>query len=191
MQARYGCSVSGVDFVDLSHCAAFDDATFYHGTLCEQPIDDAKFDVITMWHFLEYDYDPIATLRAAQRMLKPQGVLIIEVPRLDALTHTLYQERWPGWQAPQHTVAYTKHTLLQAVRKVGLRVEEQFAYGAFPAYFYLFAGAAFKLLRGRGLNLSKAIYPYFAGQLLLSPALLFKKRLNLAMQTVVCTRGEL
>ena len=190
MQARYGCAISGVDFVDLSRYPAFADANFYHGVLCDQNIAEGQFDVITMWHFLEHDYDPIATLQAARRLLKPQGVLIIEVPRLDSWTHAMYQERWPGWQAPQHTVAYTKRTLFQAVRKADLRVEEHLAYGAFPAYFYLFAGAAFKVLKGKGLNLSKAIYPYFAGQLLMSPALLFEKHLNLAMQTVVCTRGD-
>ena len=32
--------------------------------------------------------------------------------------------------------------------------------------------------------------PYFAGQLLLAPLLLFETRLNLAMQTVVCRRAE-
>ena len=41
-----------------------------------------------------------------------------------------------------------------------------------------------------GLNLSRAIYPYFLGQLLLFPLLLFERRLNLAMQTVVCRRPE-
>jgi hypothetical protein len=44
-------------------------------------------------------------------------------------------------------------------------------------------------LKGRGLNLARAIYPYFAGQLLLLPLLLFERRLNLAMQTVVCERS--
>jgi hypothetical protein len=52
----------------------------------------------------------------------------------------------------------------------------------------LFAGLAFKLLKGRGLNLSRAIYPYFVGQLLLSPVLMFERQLNLAMQTVICRR---
>ena len=34
----------------------------------------------------------------------------------------------------------------------------------------------------------RAIYPYFAGQLLLQPVLSLAKRCNLAMQTVVCRR---
>jgi hypothetical protein len=75
------------------------------------------------------------------------------------------------------------------VRAAGLEVVDYLPYGAFPAYFYLFAGLAFKLLRGRGLDLGTAIYPYFAGQLALTPILLFERRLNLAMQTVICRRS--
>ena len=42
-----------------------------------------------------------------------------------------------------------------------------FALRRVPGILLLFAGAAFKLLKGKGLNLSKAIYPYFVGQMLL------------------------
>jgi hypothetical protein len=44
------------------------------------------------------------------------------------------------------------------------------------------------VLKGKGVNLSKAIYLYFVGQVLLSPVLLFERQLNLAMQAVVCRR---
>jgi hypothetical protein len=78
--------------------------------------------------------------------------------------------------------------LLRLLQKAGFDVVDYLPYGAFPAYFYIFAGLAFKILKGRGLNLSVAIYPYFLGQIVLSPLLLFEKRLNLAMQTVACRR---
>jgi len=71
-----------------------------------------------------------------------------------------------------------------------LELVDYLPYGAFPAYFYLFAGIAFKLRKGRGLDFAKAIYPYFLGQILLSPVLLFEHHLNLAMQTVVCKRSS-
>ena len=83
---------------------------------------------------------------------------------------------------------YDRRTLLAAVDKAGLELVEYLPYGAFPAFFYFFAGAAFKVLRGRGLNLSRAIYPYFLGQILFAPVLAFEKQLNFAMQTVVCRR---
>lgn len=182
----FGAPVSGVDFKDLTHLSAFAQIDFQLGLFYDQPFANHRFDLITMWHFLEHDYDPARTLRHARDLLADGGRLIIEVPRLDSRSFQLFKERWPGLQAPQHTALYSRNTLLNMVSKAGLEIVEYLPYGAFPAYFYLFAGVAFKLLKGRGLNLSRAIYPYFLGQLLLLPLLLFERRLNLAMQTVVC-----
>jgi 2-polyprenyl-3-methyl-5-hydroxy-6-metoxy-1,4-benzoquinol methylase len=188
MRALYGAKVTGVDFKDLSHRPVFENIEFHCGLFYEQDIGDDRFDLITMWHFLEHDYDPLRTLNKARAALRPDGRLVVEVPRLDSVTFHLFHDRWPGLQAPQHTVLYTKEMLLKMVAKAGLEVVDYLPYGAFPAYFYLFAGTAFKLLKGKGLNLSTAIYPYFLGQLALFPLLLFERRLNLAMQTVVCRR---
>ena len=74
--------------------------------------------------------------------------------------------------------------------QASLELVEYLPWGAFPAYFYLFTGLAFKILKGQGLNLDKIIYPYFLGQLLISPVLLAERQLNLAMQTVVCKRAN-
>jgi SAM-dependent methyltransferase len=186
---RYGSHVSGVDFKDLSHLPSFEQFRFFCGLFYEQDLPDGSFDLVTMWHFLEHDYDPLQTLATARRVLAPEGRLIVEVPRLDSLSFRLFRERWPGLQAPQHTVLYTKAMLLKFIARAGLELVEYLPYGAFPPYFYLFAGTAFKVLRGKGLNLGRAIYPYFLGQILLSPVLLFERRLNLAMQTVICRRA--
>jgi SAM-dependent methyltransferase len=185
---RYQSHVSGVDFKDLSHLPSFQRFRFHCGLFYEQELDDDVFDLVTMWHFLEHDYDPLRTLATARRILKPEGRLVVEVPRLDSVSFRLFKERWPGLQAPQHTVLYTKAMLLKFVERAGLELVEYLPYGAFPPYFYLFAGTAFKLLKGKGLNLGRAIYPYFLGQIALSPILLFERRLNLAMQTVICRR---
>lgn len=186
IRAASGATVSGVDFKDLTHLPGFDQIDFHHGLFYQQSFTGRRFDIITMWHFLEHDYDPVRTLHHARDLLADDGRLLIEVPRLDSVSWRLFGDRWPGLQAPQHTALYSRESLLALVSKAGLEVVDYLPYGAFPAYFYLFAGTAFKFLRGKGLNLSRAIYPYFLGQLLLSPLLLFERRLNLAMQTVVC-----
>ncbi len=188
MRKLYGARVTGVDFKDLSSHPSLAGVEFHCGLFYEQQIAAGRFDLITMWHFLEHDYDPPRTLHTAKRLLKPEGRLVIEVPRLDSVTFRLYRERWPGLQAPQHTVLFEKRTLLQLVEKSGLEVVDYLPYGAFPPYFYVFAGAAFKVLKGRGLNLSKAILPYFLGQIVMLPVSLAQRHLNLAMQTVVCRR---
>ena len=181
-------SVAGVDFVDLSRRDEFKGVEFHHGVFYDQHVGRDRFDVITMWHFLEHDYDPLRSLRHAMSALAPGGVLVIEVPRLDSLSFRLFRSRWPGVQAPQHTALFDKDRLVQMVSSAGFEVVEHLPYGAFPPYFYLFCGTAFALRRGRGVNLDRAIYAYFAGQLLALPVLPFLNRINFAMQTVICRR---
>lgn len=189
MRSRYGAKVTGVDFKDLSHLPGWDQIDFHCGLFYSQKLGADRFELITMWHFLEHDYDPLRTLETARHCLRNDGRLVIEVPRLDSASYRWYRERWPGLQAPQHTVLYSREMLLRFVRRAGFEVLDYLPYGAFPAYFYLFTGLAFKILKGKGLNLSWAIYPYVLGQIVLSPLLLFERRLNLAMQTVVCRKA--
>jgi SAM-dependent methyltransferase len=188
LHRKYGTRVAGVDFKDLSSAPTLQAVEFHCGLFYEAPLESSRFDLVTMWHFLEHDYDPLRSLATARRVLKPGGTLVIEVPRLDSVTFRLFGDRWPGLQAPQHTVLFDRGSLLRSVRESGYEVVDYLPYGAFPAYFYLFTGTAFRLLKGRGLNLDKAIVPYFVGQLVALPVTLFEKRLNLAMQTVICRR---
>ena len=190
VHALYGTHAVGIDFIDLAHLPGFEDIEFHCGLFYDLDVGRERFDVISMWHFLEHDYDPAHTLAHARSVLKRDGRLVIEVPRLDSLSYRLYRERWPGLQAPQHTVLFTRETLVREITRAGFEVVDYLPYGAYPAYFYLFAGAAFKLLRGRGLDLRKAVVPYFLGQVLLAPILVFERRLNLAMQTVICRRNS-
>ena len=190
VRVETGAHVVGVDLVDLSQRPELDGVEFHHGPFSEQPVGRERFDVITMWHVLEHDYDPARSLHHAFQSLKPGGWLIVEVPRLDSLSFRLFKERWPGIQAPQHTALYDRERLIGISRRAGFEVVEHLPYGAFPPYFYLFCGIAFRVLHGRGLNLDRAIYAYFAGQLLLLPLLPFLNRMNFAMQTVVCRRPQ-
>ena len=188
IREEYGATVAGVDFKDLSSHPSLRGVEFHRSLFYEARLASDRFDLVTMWHFLEHDYDPLRSLRTARRVLKPGGTLVIEVPRLDSRTFAWFGSRWPGLQAPQHTVLLDRQHLLEAVRLGGFEVVDYLPYGAFPAYFYVFTGAVFHLLKGRGLPLDGSVLPYFAGQVLLSPLLLFERWLNLAMQTVICRK---
>ena len=188
MRRLHDARVTGVDFKDFAGAEGFEHIEFHCGLFYEQELDEKRFDLVTMWHFLEHDYDPLRTLERARQVMKDDAWLVVEVPRLDSVTFRLYGDRWPGLQAPQHTALYDKKRFLQLMERGGFDCVTYLPYGAFPAYFYLFAGAAFKILKGKGLDLKKWGYLYVMGQLLTSPVLAFEKRLNLAMQTVVCRK---
>lgn len=190
LHAASGAGVTGVDFKDLSAAETMRNVEFHCGLFYDVPLADARFDLVTMWHFLEHDYDPLLSLATARRVMKADGTLIIEVPRLDSRTFAWFGERWPGLQAPQHTVLYDRAALERTVEASGFEVIDYLPYGAFPAYFYLFTGAAFRILKGRGLDLDRAIVPYFLGQLATWPVMAFERRLNLAMQTIVCRKAS-
>lgn len=189
LKSKYQCKISGVDFKEDLEYPGFDQIEFYPGLFYDQKIIENRYDLITMWHFLEHDYDPNRSLQMARKVLKNNGRLIIEVPRFDSFTSRIFGKKWPGVQAPQHTAMYSKKTLIQMVEKNGFRVTKFLPYGAFPPYFYIFTGTWFKLF-GKGLNLNRAILPYFLGQIILTPILIFQKYLNLSMQTVVCEKDN-
>ncbi|SMF73494.1 Ubiquinone/menaquinone biosynthesis C-methylase UbiE [Tistlia consotensis] len=181
-----GAAATGVDFKDRAAPSSPDGPEFRQGLFCEQDFAGRTFDLITMWHYLEHDYDPARSLARARELLGPGGVLVVEVPRLDSLTRWLFRDRWPGLQAPQHLTLFTRASLLALIRRAGFEVVEYRACGSLPAYFYFFTGVAFLWLGGRGLNLDRAILPYFVGQLLALPLRPLGRRLNLGIQTVVC-----
>ncbi len=84
---------------------------------------------------------------------------------------------------------FDKNSLYKMVEEAGFEVVDYLEYGAFPSYFYIFAGAYSKVI-GKGLNLDKITIPYFLGQFLMTPILLFEKKLNLSMQTIICKRPQ-
>jgi len=188
LKKKHQCFISGVDFKKDLNYPGFEDIDFHCGLFYEQDsLDESSYDLITMWHFLEHCYSPTKSLVKAHTLLNKNGKLIIEVPRLDSLSYKIYGRKWPGIQAPQHTVMFDKKNLISMIENAGYEIEEYLPYGAFPAYFYLFAGLWFKVY-GKGLNLDKIMMPYFMGQLMLMPILLFEKKINLAMQTVICRK---
>src|SRR4029079_18764814 len=105
---RYGAGATGVDFKDLSSYPALPDTEFHCGLFYEAPLAEDRFDLVTMWHFLEHDYDPLRSLRTARRVLKAAGRLVVEGPGLDSRTFRWFGDRWPGLQAPQHPVLFDR-----------------------------------------------------------------------------------
>ncbi len=54
------------------------------GFVGDVPLEPARWDLITVWHVLEHTEDPGAVLAQLRRALAPDGVLVVEVPNVEA-----------------------------------------------------------------------------------------------------------
>lgn len=100
-----GTSFDGLDFtdgvelaaregrVDHAHRGAFPDLA---------PELGARYDVVSMFHYLEHSTDPDRELRAAHQVVRPGGHLLIEVPDPESRYARLLGRWWLPWLQPQH-----------------------------------------------------------------------------------------
>src|SRR5262249_1493434 len=61
-----------------------------------------RYDVVSMFHYLEHVLDPAAEIAAAREVLEPGGYLVIEVPEPDSVIGRALGPLWVNWLQPQH-----------------------------------------------------------------------------------------
>ena len=86
------------------------------------PLEDAFFDVVSIWHVLEHVRNPSTTLRTIARTLKPGGVLALAVPNYSSLQRTLFGRDWFHLDCPRHLYHFRKRLLLKWLDDTGLTV---------------------------------------------------------------------
>jgi 2-polyprenyl-3-methyl-5-hydroxy-6-metoxy-1,4-benzoquinol methylase len=86
------------------------------GFIDDVALPPESFDVITIWHVLEHTEDPAAVLARLRSALKPDGVLIVEVPNVEA---TCQAPRSTFHEA--HLYNFNRATLACIATKVGLQ----------------------------------------------------------------------
>ena len=81
-----------------------------------QSIEDFKgqqFDVVTLWHVLEHLPDLENTITAIQKLLKPNGVLIVAVPNYNSFDAKHYKGFWAAYDVPRHLWHFSQNSMSQ------------------------------------------------------------------------------
>lgn len=76
-------------------------------------------DAISMLHVLEHLPEARASLEHVRAALRPQGVVLIEVPNAGSMARRSTGDRWYGWWPGQHVYYFTKRTLAALLRRSG------------------------------------------------------------------------
>jgi len=117
--------------------------------------ENAKFDIVTLFHVLEHFLNPVEELVKVRELLNPKGMCIIEVPNFNSIKFKLSGSKWKGGNHPlYHRSFFTSSSLEKVLIKAGfnsslrLRVSyklsgKSFAYNLSKDLFNLFAADAF------------------------------------------------
>lgn len=107
VQKKLHAECTGIDFSDNG----WKNKNFENITLLKTSIADfnpnRKFDVITLWHYLEHDYNLQETVEKLHQCLNPSGKLIIEVPDYESITAKKQKQFWQGWHSPRHLTLFS------------------------------------------------------------------------------------
>ena len=120
---KKGWDISGTELAPESHINHDVSRFVCKGPIekCERAFAAGSFDIITMWHTLEHFTDPKKYLAEAQKLLKPGGLLVIEVPNFTSLQSRITGRHWYPLYVPQHQTHFSPQALALLLKKSGFR----------------------------------------------------------------------
>jgi 2-polyprenyl-3-methyl-5-hydroxy-6-metoxy-1,4-benzoquinol methylase len=147
--------------------------------------NEKPMDVITMWHYLEHDYQPQQHLKQLLQYAHAQTRLIIEVPNFDSYTRKKFGKHWSGYHTPRHTALYSPKNMELMLKNSGWQVEEILTYGTLNPYTLHWMSR----MEQKGINWSASMEPrfigYVIGMILNAPIYLFQKYFSMGFMTII------
>jgi 2-polyprenyl-3-methyl-5-hydroxy-6-metoxy-1,4-benzoquinol methylase len=89
------------------------------GSLEEAHFPDQSFDVVTLFHVMEHVTNPRGVLAEVARVLKPNGVLVLQVPNIESWQFKIFGAKWYGLDIPRHVIDYSKRSMLKLLTDSG------------------------------------------------------------------------
>src|ERR1041384_1873566 len=66
---------------------------------------------------MEHVSDPRSVLAEVSRVLKPDGVVILQVPNIDSWQFKAFGARWYGLDIPRHVIDYSQASMLRLLHE--------------------------------------------------------------------------
>jgi len=89
------------------------------GVLNENTFPDRSFDVVSMWDFIEHVSNPAETMSIVNKMLSPDGIIVLSTPNADGLfARVTYKMSgiigdWLHPEPPHHLFQFSKKTIFR------------------------------------------------------------------------------
>ena len=144
-----------------------------------------KFDVITLWHYLEHDYNLKETIEKLFYCLNPKGILIIEVPDYDTVLAKRQKQFWQGWHSPRHLTLFSKEGFRKLFTSDKWSIVKHKRYGTLDAFTLWWLGK----MEEKNIDWSSSMEVEFWRLVFLKiisfPFFLFEKFIPMGIQIII------
>jgi 2-polyprenyl-3-methyl-5-hydroxy-6-metoxy-1,4-benzoquinol methylase len=142
------------------------------------------YDVITLWHYLEHDYRLQETVAKLHSLLKPGGMLIIEVPDYQSATAKWQKHYWQGWHSPRHLTLISVKGFQRLFAKDRWTIQKHLRYGTLDAFTLWWLGRMEKKKINWWDSMEKEFWPLVILKVISFPLFLFEKVLPMGIQLI-------
>jgi len=187
-----GCNTFGLDFTDkgwINQTEKYSDIELKVGEISNLP-KNLHPDVITMWHYLEHDYDPYQNLSYLKSISKPDTKLIIEIPNFESSSRKKFGKNWAGWHTPRHTSLFSPHNINLLLEKTGWKIKNLFTYGTMDPYLLEWMSKMEKKNIRWEKNMEEEFISFIIGMLKYLPKKLKEKQSSLGIMTAIAEAND-
>jgi SAM-dependent methyltransferase len=134
--SQRGFRMTGVERDTKSASLQGEPAQVFEGSAEALPgeLPRGSFDAVMFKQVLEHLVDPVHALRNAAQLLKPGGVMFVEVPNNESAIAQQSGLSWEHMDVPRHINFFTQQTLQASATAAGLAVESAF-FNEYCRYF--------------------------------------------------------
>lgn len=151
----FGCEVSKSSSDEAKMLLREKGGKIYNCELVSCHFEKEYFDVISIWHVLEHVTNYENLIVEAGRILKKNGVLIIETPCSGSVNFELFKMNWTLLLPPEHLTFWSKTSYRFLLESCGLRMLSISYPTAFP---FIFLSSYLNLLRNKKGDLGNLAY---------------------------------
>jgi len=185
LQQNSKVNCTGIDFSD----AGWKSRNYPNLELKKIAIEDFNttelFDVITLWHYLEHDYNLHQTIEKLYNCLKSGGKIIIEIPDYDSLSAKTQKSYWQGWHSPRHISLLTKKSFSVLFQKDKWQISKHLRYGTLDAFTLWWLGRMEKKGIDWSGNMSNHFWTLVFLKVVTAPIFAFEKLFPMGVQILV------